>query len=62
MVISPKLYDTLELIEVDDEVSTEGTVRLTIKEMDPNSSATVEIDKDEAMQLIEHLKRVFAET
>jgi hypothetical protein len=38
MDIWPKNYDTLKVLHMDDEISTEKTVRITIELLDPNSS------------------------
>ncbi|MBN9125140.1 MAG: hypothetical protein BGO99_13135 [Nitrosospira sp. 56-18] len=60
MDIWPKNYDTLKVLHIDDEASTEETVRITIELLNPSSSETVEIDREEGEKIIEHLKRVFS--
>ena len=62
MEIWPKNEDAPRVLFLDDEVSTEGTVRITIEDDSENVSETVLIDRDEATEIINHLKRVFSIT
>jgi hypothetical protein len=60
MDIWPKNYDALKVLHMDDEISTEETVRITIEILNPNRSETIEIDRDEGERIVAHLKRVFS--
>jgi hypothetical protein len=60
MDIWPKNYDALKVLHIDDEISTEETVRITIEVLNPNSSETIEISREEGEQIVAHLKRVFS--
>jgi hypothetical protein len=60
MDIWPKNYDALKVLHIDDEMSTEETVRITIELLDPNSSETIEVDREEGEKIVAHLKRVFS--
>lgn len=62
MEIWAKNYDAPRELILDDDVSTEKTVRLSIEDEDDNVSETVLIDRDEAIQIIDHLKQVFSIT
>ena len=62
MEIWPKNYDAPRVLILDDDVSTEKTVRLSIEDEDDNVSETVLLDRDEAIQIIDHLKQVFSMT
>lgn len=60
MDIWPKNYDAVKVLHIDDEISTEETVRITIELLNPNSSETVEIDRKEGEKIVAHLKRIFS--
>jgi hypothetical protein len=60
MDIWPKNYDAVKVLHIDDEISTEETVRITIELLNPNSSETIEIDREECEKIVAHLKRVFS--
>ena len=62
MEIWPKNHDAPRVLILDDDVSTEKTVRLSIEDEDDNVSETVLLDRDEAIQIIGHLKQVFSIT
>ena len=51
MDIWPKNYDVVKVLHMDDEISTEETVRITIELLNPNSSETIEIDREECERL-----------
>jgi hypothetical protein len=50
----------LKVLHIDDEISTEETVRITIEILNPNSSETIEISREEGEKIVAHLKRVFS--
>ena len=60
MDIWPKNYDAVKVLHIDDEISTEETVRITIELLNPNSSETIEIDREECEKIVAHLKQVFS--
>jgi hypothetical protein len=60
MDIWPKNYDAVKVLHIDDEISTAETVRITIELLNPNSSETIEIDREECEKIVAHLRHVFS--
>jgi hypothetical protein len=60
MDLWPKNYDALKVLHIDDEISTEETVRITIEILNPDRSETVEINREEGEKIVAHLKRIFS--
>ncbi|WON73215.1 hypothetical protein [Nitrosospira sp. Is2] len=53
-----KNYDALRVLILDDEVRAEGTMLISIEDDSGNASATVLVERDEAVQIIDHLEHI----